>query len=54
MNILSQEITCCIVKSDLNKKMRILIIDEDEKYTKYTKNIIYNKVFNKFLQRNYF
>ena len=33
--------------------MRVFIIDEDEKYTHYTKNIIYNKVFNEFLQHNY-
>ena len=36
------------------KKLTVIIIGKDEKYTTCKKNIIYNKVFNEFLQLNYF
>ena len=37
----------------LPKKLRVLIIKKDEKYINYTKNIVYNKVFNECAQCNY-
>ena len=38
----------------LPKELIVIIIEEDEKYINYTKNVVYKKMFNKLSQCNYF
>ena len=35
------------------KRLKILIVEQDEKYAEYIKNVVYNEIFNELPQYNY-